>query len=231
MNSLSNFRTVAKRSLSQSVEKYTREKELEINYKLLGKFLIENVDRFKRSVTQSEETLLYQSGMGHYYHVMPEIGWVAGKRLFFEIINENLDAVNIYVEKSRTETSPPTCVYLEKTNELCLQIVDFLLESSLEKKSCKNRETLVVPPSFYVFEFTCGPSGNQTKVVVPPFKAKDFTEALSTFYSWPALRFGPYPYPHSFRFSTNDGWQRLNSKRGKFAMTDARPNEYVLTLP
>ncbi|MBI5140063.1 MAG: hypothetical protein HZA94_01275 [Candidatus Vogelbacteria bacterium] len=124
---LADFRKVAKASLDLDVAKHRTEQELEINQRLLGKFLIENFDRFRRCVTQSEETLQFMSGMGRYYHVFSELGSISGRRLFFEIINADRDAVNIHEEKRGTKTSPPTEVYRNLTNALCGEIVDYLI--------------------------------------------------------------------------------------------------------
>ncbi|MBI3631980.1 MAG: hypothetical protein HY225_00840 [Candidatus Vogelbacteria bacterium] len=224
---LADFRKIARASLDADMKKYAKGKELEINQRLLGKFLVENFDRFRRCVTQSEETLMFMSGMGHYYDIMSEIWCMPDKRLFFEVINENLGAVNFSEEKSGTDTSPPTVTGLDLTNELCHQIVDHLVASEVLRQSNKNRDLVTVPSDFYVFEFMMG--GKDTRITVPPFKAKNLNEAMNSYTGWSGLDF--CPYPKNFRVCTKDGWQKLKSKLDKYAMSGAGPRDYILSLP
>lgn len=200
--SLTDFRKVAKTSLDESVKKYISEQRLEINKRLLGRFLIKNLACFKRCVTQD------WLSRNHQYYLMPEIGRVSGKRLFFEVINPELDAVNLQAEKSGTRTSPPTVVDLEYSNKLCHRVVDYLISFDISDRS--KASTLVVPPDFYVFEFKAKRQGREETITVEPFKAKNIGEALFILSLCPDFR--DYGYMHSFKVCTDKGWRSLSSK-------------------
>lgn len=182
---------------------------------LLSQILLKYSNCFPRFVVQSEKNDCPPPfGSEYYRYVMPEIGIVNGKRLFFEVINEDMPSVNLHLEKKSPKTEPSTIVYCKQSKELARAILRYLDQRKLEKIE----KPIGIPEGFYVFEFAAqehswlgGSERKRTVATVTPFPAKSMKEAIRIFKLWPQGNW--YKDLSNFRVCTNRGWENLNSTR------------------
>lgn len=203
------------RNLNKSLRKITKNFESETRKNLrnlfLSKPLVAHQQYLPRHVVQSERNPCPPPfGSEYYRYVMHEIGMVNGKRLFFEMINEEMPSVNLMEEKRGTKTSPPTVIYCEQTEALARGVINLLDRLVLERRD----RSINVPEGFYVFEFTtqesCGHYTRKPRVVtVEPFRAKNLKQAIEFFMRWP--NGSSYKDLSKFRVCTKTGWTELKS--------------------
>lgn len=185
---------------------------------LLSKALVRHQQYLPRFVVQSEHNECPPPfGTEYYRYVLPEIGVINGKRLFFEMINKEMPSINLHQEKKGKITIPPTIIYCEQTEVLTEKIIKLLENLPLNQRD----ELIKVPSGFYVFEFMaqerCWAGGSERKpaiVTVEPFQAKDLKKAIQIFMQWPQGSW--YKDLSRFRVCTDTGWIELKSSLKKY---------------
>ncbi len=207
-----------------------RLKSLEFEYQankaiqslLLSRVLLQCHNCFPRFVLQSEKNNCPPPYGSEYDRIiMPEIGVINGKRLFFEVINPDMPSVNLHQEKNKSRTIPPTIVYCYQSKKLVRAVLKSLDQRKLEKVE----KPINVPEGFYVFEFTaqedCGSyERKKTIVTATPFPAKNIRDAIRILKLWPDGSY--YRGLSNFRLCVSKGWVTLNSKRqqGNASLSD-----------